>query len=80
MYIIQWHTIMLAYWSFGSHEETMLLTVKKETLQNFGFNSNVKLKNDEILNIKDKVEVPNSTIQQSLSLMTAYLSRGLAQS
>ena len=42
--------------------------------------SNVKLKNDEILNIKDKGEVPNSSIQQSLSLMTAYLSRGLAQS
>ena len=30
---VQWG----AYWSFGNSDKTILLTVKKETLQNFGF-------------------------------------------
>ena len=44
-----------AYWSFGSHEETMLVTVKKETLQNFGFKCEAEEWREQIFNNNEKV-------------------------
>ena len=38
-----------AYWAFGNRDETMLLTVKKWNLQNFGFECEAEEWQEQIL-------------------------------
>ena len=44
---------MGAYWSFGNREETMLLTVKNKTSQNFGFKCEAEEWREQIFNNND---------------------------